>query len=61
MKVWEAEHYDNIRNVFKGISNGRVTVEAPNKLPQGTYYYVIEYTDEHNQQQSKVGWLYIKK
>ena len=23
---WEAEHYDNIRNVFKGISNGRVTV-----------------------------------
>ena len=61
VKVWEAEHYDNIRNVFKGISNGRVTVEAPNKLPQGTYYYVIEYTDEHNQQQSKVGWLYIKK
>ena len=37
------------------------TVEAPNKLPQGTYYYVIEYTDERNQQQSKVGWLYIKK
>ena len=61
VKVWEAEHYDNIRNVFKGISNGRVTVEAPNKLPQGTYYYVIEYTDEHNQQQSKTGWLYIKK
>ena len=61
VKVWEAEHYDNIRNVFKGISNGRVTVEAPNKLPQGTYYYVIEYTDERNQQQSKVGWLYIKK
>ena len=61
VKVWEAEHYDNIRNVFKGISNGRVTVEAPNKLPQGTYYYVIEYTDERNQQQSKTGWLYIKK
>ena len=48
VKVWEAEHYDNIRNVFKGISNGRVTVEAPNKLPQGTYYYVIGYTDERN-------------
>ena len=61
VKVWEVERYDNVRNVFKGISNGRVTVEAPDMLPQGTYYYVIEYTDENNQQQSQVGWLYIKR
>ncbi|WP_297890479.1 gliding motility-associated C-terminal domain-containing protein, partial [uncultured Capnocytophaga sp.] len=61
VKVWEVQSYDNVRNVFKGISNGRVTIEAAEKLPQGTYYYVIEYVDENNQQQSMVGWLYLKK
>ena len=61
VKVFEVQHYDNVRNVFKGISEGRVTVEAADKLPQGTYYYVIEYVDENNQKQSMVGWLYLKK
>ena len=61
VKVWEAQSYDNVRNVFKGISEGRVTVEAADKLPQGTYYYVIEYVDENNQKQTMVGWLYLKK
>jgi len=61
VKVFEVQHYDNVRNVFKGISEGRVTVEATDKLPQGTYYYVIEYVDENNQKQTMVGWLYLKK
>jgi len=61
VKVWEVQSYDNVRNVFKGISNGRVTVEAADKLPQGTYYYIIEYVDENNQKQTMVGWLYLKK
>ena len=61
VKVWEVQSYDNVRNVFKGISNGRVTIEAAETLPQGTYSYVIEYVDENNQQQSMVGWLYLKK
>ena len=61
VKVFEVQSYDNVRNVFKGISNGRVTIEAADKLPQGTYYYVIEYVDENNQKQTMVGWLYLKK
>ena len=61
VKVFEVQHYDNVRNVFKGISEGRVTVEAADKLPQGTYYYIIEYVDENNQKQTMVGWLYLKK
>ena len=61
VKVWEVQSYDNVRNVFKGISNGRVTIEAADKLPQGTYYYIIEYVDENNQKQTMVGWLYLKK
>ena len=61
VKVFETEGYDNVTRVFRGISNGRVTVNAPEKLPQGTYYYVIEYYDHNNYKESKVGWLYIKK
>jgi len=61
VKVFEVSGYDNVTRVFKGISDGRVTVEAPNKLPQGTYYYVIEYYDQNNKKQSEVGWLYLKK
>ena len=61
VKVFEIEGYDNVTRVFRGISNGRVTVNAPEKLPQGTYYYVIEYYDHNNNKESKVGWLYIKK
>ncbi|WGU69237.1 T9SS type B sorting domain-containing protein [Capnocytophaga canimorsus] len=47
--------------MFRGISNGRVTVDADKKLPQGTYYYVLEYTDASNQTHSEAGWLYIKR
>ena len=61
VKVFEVSGYDNVTRVFKGISDGRVTVEASDKLPQGTYYYVIEYYDQNNNKQSEVGWLYLKK
>ncbi|WP_232748744.1 gliding motility-associated C-terminal domain-containing protein [Capnocytophaga leadbetteri] len=61
VKVFEAEGYDNVTRVFRGFSNGRVVVETSDKLPQGTYYYVIEYVDENKQKRSEVGWLYIKR
>ncbi|WP_454988377.1 T9SS type B sorting domain-containing protein, partial [Capnocytophaga leadbetteri] len=61
VKVFETEGYDNVTRVFRGFSNGRVVVETSDKLPQGTYYYVIEYVDENRQNRSEVGWLYIKR
>ena len=61
VKVFETEGYDNVTRVFRGISNGRVTIEQADKLPQGTYYYVIEYYDSNNNKESLVGWLYVKK
>ena len=61
VKVFETEGYDNVTRVFRGFSNGRVVVETSDKLPQGTYYYVIEYVDENRQKRSEVGWLYIKR
>ena len=59
--VFETEGYDNVHNVFSGISQARVTIEAGDKLPQGTYYYTIEYVDENNQKQKQAGWLYLKR
>ncbi|WP_231121903.1 MULTISPECIES: gliding motility-associated C-terminal domain-containing protein [Capnocytophaga] len=61
VKVFEAEGYNNVTRVFRGFSNGRVVVETSDKLPQGTYYYVIEYVDENRQKRSEVGWLYLKR
>ena len=61
VEVFSVEGYDNVTKVFKGISDGRITVEASDRLPQGTYYYIIEYVDDHNKTQTEVGWLYLKK
>ena len=61
VQVFEVEGYDNVRNVFTGRSDVRVTIEAGDKLPQGTYYYTIEYVDENNQKQKQAGWLYLKR
>ena len=61
VQVFEIEHYDNVRNVFRGLSTGRVTIERGSKLPQGTYYYIIEYEDDNHQQQKETGWLYLKR
>ena len=61
VKVFETEGYNNVTCVFRGFSNGRVVVETSDKLPQGTYYYVIEYVDENKQKRSEVGWLYLKR
>ena len=61
VEVFSVKGYDNVTKVFKGISDGRVTIEASERLPQGTYYYIIEYVDEYNKKQTEVGWLYLKK
>ena len=57
--VYEKERYGN-SDPFVGISNGRVTVSKDTKLPQGTYYYLLEYTDLKGNRQEKSGWLYLK-
>ena len=41
--VFERDHYNNNDIVFKGFSEGRTTVKESNGLPEGTYYYIINY------------------
>ena len=57
--VYEKERYGN-SDPFVGLSNGRATVSKDTKLPQGTYYYLLEYTDLKGNRQEKTGWLYLK-
>ena len=59
--VYEKRGYNNEDDAFVGISNGRVVISKDTKLPQGTYYYVLEYIDELGAKHRKASWLYIKR
>jgi hypothetical protein len=61
--VFEKDNYNNSNNVFRGISEGRLTVAQNEKLPTGVYYYVISYkfaTKDIPQTLNQSGYLYIK-
>ena len=58
--VYEKDGYRNDTEPFDGHSNGRATISAGSKLPQGTYYYILEYQDSVGQTQTNQGWLYLK-
>ncbi|TBN18487.1 gliding motility-associated C-terminal domain-containing protein, partial [Hyunsoonleella pacifica] len=53
--VYEKQGYNND---WDGTSNGRATINANEKLPPGTYYYILDYGDGS---EPKVGWLYINR
>lgn len=58
VKVYETSGYNESSNVFRGVSEGRLTVHKDKKLPAGTYYYILKY--EHNSQTiNKAGYLYL--
>lgn len=58
--VYEARGYNNTSKLFVGVSEGRVTVKKDDKLPTGTYYYVLHYTDDESGKTHKTaGYLHI--
>ncbi|WP_299902600.1 gliding motility-associated C-terminal domain-containing protein, partial [uncultured Aquimarina sp.] len=61
VKVFSTDNYGRNDNFFRGISNGRATVEASDELPVGTYYYVLEYVLETGERKQRAGYLYINK
>ena len=58
--VYQTEGYGLNGNVFRGVSDGRVTIGEAQELPVGTYYYILTYNKDGSQQ-SKVGYLYIQR
>ena len=56
--VYKAQRYNNTTVSFRGESNGRVTINTAEKLPPGTYFYVVDLGDGS---EPKSGWLYINR
>jgi gliding motility-associated-like protein len=59
--IYETEEYDNTFNAFKGISEGRTTIKKSDELPSGTYYYILDYTDDQGKKHNKDGYLYLSR
>jgi len=60
VRIFETTGYGQGDNFFRGFSNGRVTINDTDRLPTGTYFYVLEYTNsDTGVSKSKAGYLYI--
>lgn len=57
IEVYHAEGYNNKDRVFRGYSEGRVTVAREKKLPSGTYFYVLRYKKNDGSVQEKSGYM----
>ncbi|MFY0482852.1 gliding motility-associated C-terminal domain-containing protein [Flavobacterium sp. PLA-1-15] len=63
VKVFETKKYDTNGNVFRGYSDGRVTIDGSKKLPTGTYFYILNYKVQdagNNYTKRKAGYLYLQ-
>ncbi|MCW2121142.1 gliding motility-associated C-terminal domain-containing protein, partial [Flavobacterium sp. 7A] len=59
VKVYDVNGYDNIGKAFRGISEGRETINKAKRLPTGTYFYVIKYEDKNGNDFGKSGYLHL--
>ncbi|MGB1433814.1 MAG: DUF7507 domain-containing protein, partial [Flavobacteriaceae bacterium] len=59
--VYEAKGYGLGDKLFMGISEGRITITKNQKLPAGTYFYVIEFEGENPGRERYMGYLYINR
>ncbi len=59
--VFKTNAYNSSGNVFDGTSQGRVTVDQDNKLPVGTYFYIIDYEDLTGNMKQLSGYIYINR
>jgi gliding motility-associated-like protein len=60
VKVFEVDGYGQDK-VFRGISEGRVTVQKSEELPEGTYFYILRYANTSGEEKQRSGYLYIKR
>ena len=61
VQVYQTRAYNTQGNVFDGTSEGRVTVQQDNRLPVGTYFYILDYENENGVTESISGYLYINR
>ncbi|MCZ8298252.1 MAG: gliding motility-associated C-terminal domain-containing protein, partial [Flavobacterium sp.] len=61
VKVFDTTNYDNTSRVFRGISEGRATVNQSAELPTGTYFYILKYKKADGNFVTKNGYLYLSR
>ena len=59
--VFSTRAYNTQGNVFDGTSTGRATVASDNKLPTGTYFYILEYESAQGVMRQQTGYLYLNR
>lgn len=59
--VYTTNAYNTEGNYFDGSSEGRITVQVEDKLPVGTYFYILEYEDETGNTKSLSGYIYLNR
>ncbi|OXB09908.1 gliding motility-associated C-terminal domain-containing protein [Flavobacterium reichenbachii] len=58
VKVYSAKSYNESDVMFRGYSDGRATINRGEKLPTGTYFYILKYSNG-TKGFEKSGYLYI--
>lgn len=61
VSVFTTRAYDTEGNFFDGTSQGRVTVDQNNKLPVGTYFYILDYEEPTGEMKQLSGYIYINR
>lgn len=59
--VYTTNAYNTEGNFFDGTSEGRITVQVDNKLPVGTYFYILDYENATGNTKSLSGYLYLNR
>ena len=59
--VYQTNAYGINGNLFRGISEGRATVSKDQKLPTGTYFYILTRWNSNQEAMTNKGYLYLKR
>jgi len=59
--VFSTQAYNTQGNAFDGTSTGRATVSQGNKLPAGTYFYILEFEVQDGTMLQRTGYIYLNR
>lgn len=59
--VYTTQAYNTQGNTFNGTSEGRVTVDVDRKLPVGTYFYILDYKLDNEENKTLTGYIYLNR
>jgi len=59
--VFSTRSYNSAGNVFDGTSQDQMTLNTPRKLPTGTYFYILNYTNSEQLERTLTGYIYVNR